>query len=393
MKSNCSLVFLGDLVDVKGGKRLPKGVSLIEKKNAHPYIRIRDLNNNHKFVQLDDSFLYVDDETQKTISRYIVSYGDILLSIVGTIGLVGMVGSTLDRANLTENCVKLTNYKNTVNPEYLYYYLLSQDSKNEIKRSIVGAVQPKLPIKNIMALSICMPSLDKQKEIVAMLDKFDSLISNNNRIIKNIDEQIDTLYIHCFLNKNVKDAEWKNVTLGDVTQNIRDRVPSNDVKVLSALNSGELALSEEYFTKQVYSKDISKYIKVEPFDFAYNPARVNIGSIGLNEFDFVGCVSPVYVVFRVQKGYEYFFKEFIKRDYFKQQAITRSSGSVRQSMNYTDFALIEIDYPPVGVIESFNKQYVPLLKLRYNLIKENQSLVETRNVLINKFVSDLKEGK
>ena len=40
----------------------------------------------------------------------------------------------------------------------------------------------------------------------------------------------------------------------------------------------------------MFSKDISKYIIVKKGEFAYNPARINIGSIGINDFDFDGCV-------------------------------------------------------------------------------------------------------
>lgn len=101
-----SYVELGTLVDVKGGKRLPKGVNLISQPNSHPYIRVRDLNNVI-FTSLSADFEYVDDETQKSISRYIVSTGDVLISIVGTIGLTAIVDKTLNNANLTENCVKL----------------------------------------------------------------------------------------------------------------------------------------------------------------------------------------------------------------------------------------------------------------------------------------------
>lgn len=101
-------VKLGKVATVKGGKRLPKGINLITKPNPHPYIRVRDLNGK-KTLELDGSFEFVDDETQKAISRYIVTGGDIVLSIVGTIGLVSVVGDSLNEANLTENCVKLTS--------------------------------------------------------------------------------------------------------------------------------------------------------------------------------------------------------------------------------------------------------------------------------------------
>ena len=73
------------ICEVKGGKRLPLDSDLIENKNSHPYIRIRDIKENC-FVMLNNEFLYVDDETQKEIARYITETNDLLISIVGTIG-------------------------------------------------------------------------------------------------------------------------------------------------------------------------------------------------------------------------------------------------------------------------------------------------------------------
>jgi hypothetical protein len=67
-----SYVELGTIADVKGGKRLPKGINLIAEPNSHPYIRVRDLNNAI-FASLSQEYEHVDDETQKLISRYVVS--------------------------------------------------------------------------------------------------------------------------------------------------------------------------------------------------------------------------------------------------------------------------------------------------------------------------------
>ena len=138
---------LGDIATIKGGKRLPKGINLIDVPNNHPYIRVRDLGHE-KTLELNSFYEYVDDETQKFISKYIVNAGDIIISIVGTIGLIGIVGDTLDNANLTENCVKVVDISN-LEKEYLYYFLISIYGQSEIKKGIVGAVQLKLPIKNI----------------------------------------------------------------------------------------------------------------------------------------------------------------------------------------------------------------------------------------------------
>ena len=150
---------LGTLGDVRGGKRLPKGVNLITEPNSHPYIRVRDLNNV-VFASLSADYEYVDDETQKSISRYITAAGDVLISIVGTIGLTAIVDKSLDNANLTENCVKVTNLAG-ITPEYLLLYLRSASGVEAITKGTVGAVQLKLPIKNIQAIPV--PLLPKSE--------------------------------------------------------------------------------------------------------------------------------------------------------------------------------------------------------------------------------------
>lgn len=170
-------VTLGSIADVKGGKRLPKGVNLISTPNSHPYIRVRDLNNV-VFASLNNDYEFVDDETQKGISRYIVSENDILLSIVGTIGLTAVVDKSLESANLTENCVKITKLKQ-IFPEYLILYLRSKKGQEEISKGTVGAVQLKLPIKNIQSISVPILSEEKINSLKEILVALFSHISNN----------------------------------------------------------------------------------------------------------------------------------------------------------------------------------------------------------------------
>ena len=173
-----------DFADVKGGKRLPKGRQLVKEPNNHPYIRIRDLGKT-KYLQLTPEYEYVDEETQQSISRYIVNKGDILISVVGTIGLIGIVGETLDGANQTENCDKIINI-NGVMPEYLYYYLKSNFGQDEIRKGTVGAVQPKLPLKNVQDISVFYPPMEEQENIVAILGAIDEKIETNEAVNNNL---------------------------------------------------------------------------------------------------------------------------------------------------------------------------------------------------------------
>lgn len=183
---------LGDIAKVKGGKRLPKGSNLTTIPNTHPYIRVRELGTK-KTLELDPSYEYVDDETQKKIAKYIVNEGDIIISIVGTIGLVAIIGHSLNNANLTENCVKLIDVKD-IDREYLYYYLVSDKGKNEIEKGVVGAVQAKLPIKNIQVIKIKAPDFISQKRIASILSTLDSKIECSRRINENLELQAQALF-------------------------------------------------------------------------------------------------------------------------------------------------------------------------------------------------------
>lgn len=166
------VVRLGDYVDIKGGKRLPAGRILCGHPTAHPYIRIRDLSDS-KFVSLTNAFEYIDDSTYDIIRRFTVGTGDILLSIVGTIGALCCVGKSLNGANLTENCVKLVNPK-TLTQNYIYHFLHSEAGKAAINAGIVGATQPKLPLYNIKRIKLVKPD-------ETILSKFESYLQPVNR--------------------------------------------------------------------------------------------------------------------------------------------------------------------------------------------------------------------
>ena len=211
-------VRLGDVCKIKGGKRLPKGVNLITQKNSHPYIRVRDLGKS-KMIELNSSYEYVDEITQKQIQRYITQKGDILISIVGTIGLIAIVGGSLDGANLTENCVKLVKL-DKIDSEYLYYYLKSPFGQQNISRGTVGAVQAKLPIKNIQDFSIICPELiSDQRRIASILSSLDRKIELNNKINTDLEEMAQAIFKNWFVDfEPFKDGKFVDSELGMIPE-------------------------------------------------------------------------------------------------------------------------------------------------------------------------------
>lgn len=283
-------------------------------------------------------------------------------------------------------------------PYYLYYLLKSLP----LSSFGGGSAVPTLNRNHIHPLEIkYTPNLITQRKIVSILKSIDDKIEVNRKINSNLEEQAKALFKSWFIDFDpFKDGKFIDSELGiipegwevkhieEITENIKERVGERkDIRVLSPITTGYLVLSEDYFSKQVFSESIAKYIIVHPHDFAYNPARVNIGSLGMNEFDFDGCVSPVYVVFRCQSGYEYFFDLFRRTSFFTEEVKKRAIGGVRQTLNYKDLSLIKLVYPPRDIVEAFNEIYLSLLREKHANNMSNDSLSSLRDNLLPRLMS------
>ena len=307
-----------------------------------------------------------------------------------------------DRRGCCSNDVLCIRANNNVDTEFLYY-LLSQDLFFAyVMSGANGSKMPRGDKQQIMNWEIEIPSeKDDQHRIASILSSLNRKIELNNKINADLEEMAQAIFKNWFVDfEPFKDGVfvdselgmipegWKVGTLGDITNNKSTKVKErNDVKVLSPVTTGELVLSEEYFTKQVFSSSIAKYKVVNKGDFAYNPARVNIGSIGRNEFDFDGCVSPVYVVFSVLDGYENYFDLFRKTDFFKDSVTSLAIGGVRQSLSYEDLSSIEAIIPSKDIVEKFNNLYNQMKKtIKANKL-ENAHLSLLRDTLLPRLMS------
>ena len=179
-----SIVNLDSLCTIKGGKRLPTDCELLDTPTKHPYIRVRDVGNS-RYICLTNQFQYIDNDTHSAISRYIVNTNDIVISIVGTIGLLGKVHHSLDKANLTENCVKLTDV-HTITPDYLYYTLCYKKQTKEFELLTVGAVQAKLPMYNIQSMKILVPPTEIMDKFQGDMEVFNTQIEANTLEIQRL---------------------------------------------------------------------------------------------------------------------------------------------------------------------------------------------------------------
>ena len=373
---------------VQPGPSVQRGVPIIKVNNI--------ISGLYDTKHLDKTTVENDAKYQRTKLKG----GELIVTVVGTCGKTAIVPSHFAGCNLVRATCLIDIEDETI-CRWIKYYIDSPQGQAYINRNLNTTVQATLNVKNLNEMPIPFYSKEYTSNVVKILSSLDRKIELNNKINADLEEMAQAIFKNWFVDfEPFKDGKfvdselgmipegWKVGTLGDITKNKSAKVKErNDVKVLSPVTTGELVLSEEYFTKQVFSSSIAKYKIVNKGDFAYNPARVNIGSLGRNEFDFDGCVSPVYVVFSVLNGYENYFDLFRKTDFFKDSVASLAIGGVRQSLSYDDLSLIETIIPSENIVEKFNNLYNQMKKTIKANKQENSRLSLLRDTLLPRLMS------
>lgn len=134
---------------------------------------------------------------------------------------------------------------------------------------------------------------------------------------------------------------------GHVTE-VSIRKGSTPAEILSVTNTTGFVRSLDVFDKQVFSEDVSNYKLVRRDDLAYNPSRINVGSVARCDFPEGGAVSPMYVVVRCQSSLlPQFLLYFLKSGVGLQHIAHRGVGAVRFVLRFRDLEQIELPLPPI----------------------------------------------
>ena len=211
---------------------------------------------------------------------------------------------------------------------------------------------------------------NEMNKISALLDLLDERIATQNKIIEDL-KKLKSAIIEIEYTPNTKNTS----PIGDVIEQISKRNKNNAIQnVLSVSNrQGFIKQSEQFENRNVASEDTSNYKIVEQNDFAFNPARINVGSIArLTTFE-KGIVSPMYVCFRTQENVapeyiDYFFES----KHFYCEIQKRLEGSVRQCLSFEGLCNIPLSLPSFEIQQRIGKRIFTLeqkIKMETDLLE------------------------
>ena len=324
------------------------------------FISVMDILNN-QFIRYDNIRASVE-VIAGDIETYGVNYGDILFQRSSeTLEDVGQANVYLDsKPAVFGGFVIRGKSKGNYHPMFFRYLLASPTARKRIIVKGAGAQHFNIGQDGLSKVYLDIPSIQEQEKIAKLLECIDDRIATQNKIIEDL-KKLKSAIIEMEYTHKTKG----NTHIGDFIEQTSKRNKDSAIQnVLSVSNSqGFIQQCEQFENRSVASDDISNYKIVERNCFAFNPARINVGSIArLTTFN-RGIVSPMYICFRTKDN---LFPEYLDYYFESKQFFTeiqkRLEGSVRQCLSYEGLCNIPLCIPTVEVQQQTGKRLSTLVQ-------------------------------
>jgi type I restriction enzyme S subunit len=277
----------------------------------------------------------------------------------GTYLLIARVGAnagTLNKVSgkfaVTDNTL-VVDVNDQINITFLFNYLENYD----LNRHIFGSGQPLITGTILKNLTIVYPHLEEQEKIANFLSSADQKIQQLRRkkelqeeYKKGVMQKLFSQEIR-FKDENGEDfPDWEFTKLGDLTKKTGKKNKENKPYPVYSINNEEGFLPQEEQFDDLNSVDrgydITNYRIIYPKTFAYNPARINVGSIGYSYDLHEVIVSSLYVCFKTNKRLkDEYLLHYLDTYEFRNSVLRYQEGGVRQYLFYGNFSAIKIPLP------------------------------------------------
>ena len=370
---------IDELAEIYGriGFRGYTTADLVEKGNGAISLSPSNIIDNHLYTDKDNTYIsYYKYEESPEIKIY---EGDVIFVKTGsTVGKVAFVDKLDSEATLNP---QLVVFKQIKCDNYLFSQIMATTKIQKIISKItVGGAVPTLSQSELGKVRISLPDKNEQQIISSLLASIDERIATQNKIIEDLKKLKSAISAKLFDGHHVSDISngWKVVRLGDITEKFSHRNKNSDsYPMFSVTNTSGFSPQYEVFEgKEIKDEDISIYKIIHKGDFAYNPARINVGSIGRYDEEEPCMISSLYVCFRptaqVDSDWLLYYLQSAKKIY--QYGIF-GEGGVRIYLFYPNFSRIEALLPPLTVqkeIASILKSFNRKIKLEELLLSNYQ---------------------
>ena len=350
---------LGEVIEFKAGYAF-KSDQMLTGKSKYQLIKMSNVYKNELRLDRNPSFWGAIDFKQ---NEFLLKKGDTILTLTGTVGKQDFGYSVQinedDKYLLNQRLVLLRAKKEKTTNDFIRHLV----SHNKFLYAFFGEAkggtgnQTNVGIEDVKNILFFFPSLREQQKIAICLNAICQRIATQIKIINDLRLLKSTLIKKIFSQQlTFKDThgnshpEWQVKELGDVTTLVNKRNKSNEkLPVYSINNKAGFSPQNEQFDGIDSSDrgyDIKLYKVIDKNTFAYNPARINVGSIGYSKDLENIIISSLYVCFKTTDSInDKFLFQYLKTEIFNKEVLKNVEGGVRDYLFYENFARIKLSLP------------------------------------------------
>jgi len=142
--------------------------------------------------------------------KSVIREGDILITIVGTIGNIAVVPAELDGGNITQSSARVRVSPSRAEPSYVKSFLRSAYATRQYDQCRLGVAVPRLNLHHVRDLQIPLPPLAEQKRIAGILDAADALRAKRRESLAQLDLLLQSTFLDMFGDPVTNPMGWED---------------------------------------------------------------------------------------------------------------------------------------------------------------------------------------
>ena len=336
-----------------GSHNPPQG---IEKSQ---YMMLSSKNIFDDEITFDEPRFLSEKDFEREHKRTKIAVGDVLLTIVGTVGRAATVGEEMPAFALQRSVAVLHPKSDVCLPRFLMYAL--RGKRTYIENRAKGVAQKGIYLKEVSDINIHIPDISNQEIIINKLDKVNTIIKLRQEELLALDTLIKARFVEMFGDMVTNPNGWKKVLLGeacDVRDGTHDspQYYSEGYPLVTSKNvtGGKIDFTDcSLICKEDYNK-INQRSKVDYGDILM-PMIGTVGNPVIVDIDGEFAIKNVALIkFRDNSAViNSFVKTLLESDYFDRAVISKVRGGTQKFISLGDIRKLEICLPPISVQEQF----------------------------------------
>jgi type I restriction enzyme S subunit len=330
---------------------------------AHGY-RVMRITNVQKGHIVDNDPKFISQEIADELSSFKLRVGDILISLTGNVGRVGVIQLQHLPAVLNQRVGMIRPSSIEISDKYLFQYLNSDSFEREAIHNSNGVAQLNLSSKWIESHHIPLPSLDDQIRIAHLLSKVEGLIAQRKQHLKQLDDLLKSVFLEMFGDPVRNERGWDTgsapiyadmVTVGVVVKPASYYVESGIIALRSLnVKPNRIDLNDLVYFSQESNEGVLSKSRLKANDVVVvRTGKTGTAAVVPATLDGANCIDLIVVRLNPTKIHPQFFTGLLNSERGMALVSSLEVGGIQKHFNVGALNKIPFPLPPIRLQGQF----------------------------------------